>query len=186
ADLLFGDSVPCGKLTMSFPKHVGQCPIYYNHPNTGRPKWTAEDVHQAYASNYIGCGNRPLYCFGHGLSYTKLDYEAMELSDTKMSAEKPLTVKITVKNSGSYAAKETVQLYIRDLFASTVRPVQSLIAFEKIHLEAGEEKTVTFTVTEEMLRFYDASCKHVSEAGEFVIFTGYADHKYKEAKFFLE
>lgn len=186
ADLLFGDSVPCGKLTMSFPKHVGQCPIYYNHPNTGRPKWTAEDVHQAYASNYIGCGNRPLYCFGHGLSYTKLDYEAMELSDTKMSAEKPLAVKITVKNSGSYAAKETVQLYIRDLFASTVRPVQSLIAFEKIHLEAGEAKTVTFTVTEEMLRFYDASCKHVSEAGEFVIFTGYADHKYKEAKFFLE
>jgi beta-glucosidase len=110
----------------------------------------------------------------------------MELSDTKMSAKKPLTVKITVKNSGSYAAKETVQLYIRDLFASTVRPVQSLIAFEKIHLEAGEAKTVTFTVTEEMLRFYDASCKHVSEAGEFVIFTGYADHKYKEAKFFLE
>ncbi len=186
ADLLFGDAVPCGKVTMSFPKHVGQCPIYYNHPSTGRPKWTAEDVHQAYASNYIGCGNLPLYPFGHGLSYTKFEYEAMELSDTKMSADKPLTVKITVKNSGEYAAKETVQLYIRDIFASSVRPVQSLIAFEKIHLEAGETKTVTFTVTEDKLRFYDADCKHISEAGEFVIFTGYADHRFKEARFFLE
>ncbi len=186
ADLLFGDAVPSGKITMSFPKAVGQCPIYYNHPSTGRPKWTAEDVHQAYASNYIGCGNLPLYSFGHGLSYTKFEYESMELSDTKMSAENPLTVKITVKNVGNYAAKETVQLYFRDIYASTVRPVQQLAAFEKIALAPGEKKTVTFTVTEEMLRFYNAECKHVSEAGEFVIFTGYADHRYKEARFFLK
>ncbi|MBE6640700.1 MAG: beta-glucosidase [Ruminococcaceae bacterium] len=186
ADLLFGNAVPCGKLTMSFPKEVGQCPIYYNHPSTGRPKWTAEDVHQRYASNYIGCGNLPLYCFGHGLSYTKFEYEAMELSGTRISAEESLTVSIKVKNAGKYAAKETVQLYIRDIFASTVRPVQQLVAFEKIFLAPGEAKTVTFTVTEEMLRFYDADCKHVSEAGEFVIFTGYADHRYKEARFRLD
>ncbi|MBQ2734127.1 MAG: beta-glucosidase BglX [Clostridia bacterium] len=186
ADLLFGDAVPCGKVTMSFPKHLGQCPIYYNHPSTGRPKFNAEEVHLDYVSNYIGCGNLPLYPFGHGLSYTKFEYLSMELSDSSMTAEKPLTVKVTVKNSGSYAAKETVQLYIRDLVASSVRPVQSLIAFEKIALEAGETKTVTFTVTEDKLRFYDADCNYISEAGEFVIFTGYADHKFKEARFFLE
>ena len=185
ADLLFGDAIPCGKVTMSFPKSVGQCPIYYNHPNTGRPKRTEENVHQAYASNYIGCGNLPLYPFGYGLSYTQFEYLSMELSDTEMTEDKPLTVKITVKNSGKYAAKETVQLYIKDVFASSVRPVQSLIAFEKIHLEAGETKTVTFTVTEDKLRFYDAECKCISEAGEFVIFTGYADHRFKEARFNL-
>lgn len=176
ANLIFGKANPCGKVSMSFPKAVGQCPIYYNHPATGRPKKTAEDVHQGYASNYIGCGNLPLFPFGHGLSYTTFEYESLELDKNEMTKDGKITVKITVKNTGKMAGKETVQLYMRDLFASTVRPIQSLIGFKKIELSAGETKTVTFEITEPMLRFYDANCKFISEAGDFTVSTGYADN----------
>ncbi len=176
ARLLWGDANPCGKVTMSFPKAVGQCPIYYNHPATGRPKRKPEDVHQPYASNYIGCGNLPLYPFGHGLSYTSFTYEALELDRHEMTADGAITVRVTLKNTGDRCGKEVVQLYIHDLVASTVRPIQSLVAFEKVELDAGESKTVTFQITEPMLRFWDAECNHVSEPGEFDLFVGYADH----------
>ncbi len=176
ANLLFGKANPCGKVSMSFPKAVGQCPIYYNHPSTGRPKRKPEDVHQGYASNYIGCGNLPLYPFGHGLSYSNFVYESLELDRTEMSSTDTLTVRITLKNESDRAGKEVVQLYLHDLFASTVRPIQSLIAFEKVELAAGERKTVTFEVKEPMLRFYDAECNWISEAGEFTLSTGCADN----------
>ena len=176
ANLLFGKANPCGKVSMSFPKAVGQCPIYYNHPSTGRPKRTAEDVHQGYASNYIGCGNLPLYPFGHGLSYTTFEYESLVLDKNEMTKEGKINVKITVRNTGDRAGKETVQLYMRDLYASTVRPIQSLIGFKKIELAAGERKTVEFEITEPMLRFYDANCKFISEPGDFTVSTGCADN----------
>ena len=186
ANLLFGKVNPSGKVSMSFPKAVGQCPIYYNHPSTGRPKSKPEDVHQGYASNYIGCGNLPLYPFGHGLSYTTFTYESLELDRTEMTADDTLTVRITVKNDGDREGKEVVQLYMHDLFASTVRPIQSLIGFEKVTLAPGERKTVTFTVTEPMLRFYDAECNLISEPGEFTLSTGYADNLILTQKFELK
>ncbi len=185
ANLLFGKVNPSGKVSMSFPKAVGQCPIYYNHPSTGRPKKKPENVHQGYASNYIGCGNLPLYPFGHGLSYTEFVYESMELDSHTLSKDGKITVKITVKNAGRMDGKETVQLYIHDLYASAVRPIQQLVAFEKIALAAGETKTVTFEITEPMLRFWDADCNLISEAGDFDLFVGYADNQYIKDSFKL-
>ncbi len=176
ARLLFGDANPCGKVTMSFPKAVGQCPIYYNHPMTGRPKTKPENEHQGYASSYIGCGNLPLYPFGHGLSYSNFIYESLELDSDILTSDGEITVKITLKNDSDIAGKEVVQLYMRDLVASTVRPIQSLIAFEKIDLAANETKTVTFKVRESMLRFYDMDCNFISEPGEFTLSTGHADN----------
>ncbi len=186
ANLLFGRVNPSGKVSMSFPKAVGQCPIYYNHPITGRPKKKPEDVHQGYASNYIGCGNLPLYPFGHGLSYSDFVYESLELDKTEMTKDEKITVKITIRNNGERSGKEVVQLYMHDLYASTVRPIQSLIGFEKVELAAGECKTVTFEVTEPMLRFYDVDCNFISEAGEFTLSTGHADNLVLTKSFFLK
>lgn len=176
AELLFGRANPSGKVPMSFPRSVGQCPIYYNRPSTGRPKTKPDCEHQPFASNYIDCGNLPLYSFGHGLSYSELVYESLTLDCTEMSRKDRLVAKVTLRNAGMHAAKETVQLYLRDHVAATVRPIQSLIAFEKVALDAGERKTVTFEITEPMLRFYDFDCNLISEAGEFTLSTGYADH----------
>ncbi len=177
ANLLFGIVNPSGKVSMSFPKATGQCPIYYNRTRTGRPKRDAEDDKlQRYTSSYIDCGNLALYPFGHGLSYTSFEYEGMELDRTCITPNEALKVRITLKNSGDRAGKEVVQLYMYDVVASVVRPIQQLIAFEKISLEAGERKTVEFTVTEEMLRFYNFECEHISEAGEFILYTGHADN----------
>jgi len=177
ADLLFGDANPAGKVTMSFPKNVGQCPIYYNHTNTGRPISKAEEgLRKTYRSNYIDCGNLPLYSFGYGLSYSDFVYEGMELDTDELSDDGAINVDITVFNDSNVAGKETVQLYMRDLYASTARPIQQLIAFEKITLAAMERKTVRFTVTEPMLRFWNNKNEFVSEEGEFNLMTGYADN----------
>ena len=176
ANLLFGRVNPSGKVTMSFPKAVGQCPIYYNHPSTGRPKQTPEDEFQVCASNYRDCGNLPLYSFGHGLSYSHFTYEALTLDTDSMTADTAITVTVTLRNDSEREGQEVVQLYLHDLVASTVRPVQSLIGFEKVKLAAGERKTVTFSITEPMLRFCDFDGKFISEAGEFTVSAGYADH----------
>lgn len=176
ASLLFGDANPSGKVTMSFPKAVGQCPIYYNHPITGRPKRRGELEHEMYTSNYIGCGNLPLYSFGHGLSYSSFVYESLEIDTDKLTKDSEINVKITLRNDSDRKGKEVVQLYMRDLYASTVRPVQSLIDFKKIEIGAGERVTVEFKVTEPQLRFYDFDCNFISEPGKFELSTGYADH----------
>ena len=186
ANLLFGEANPSGKLTMTFPRSVGQCPIYYNRVNTGRPKTKPDNERQIYASTYLDCGNLPLYSFGHGLSYTTFEYLDMTLENKTMSDKDPLKVNVTVRNAGERAGKEVVQLYIHDRVASTVRPVQSLAAFKKISLDAGEVKTVQLEIPEERLRFYNDRCECVSEAGWFDIFVGYADHPYIEDEFFLE
>lgn len=176
ADLLLGKANPCGKLSMTFPRSVGQCPIYYNHTNTGRPKTGPDEKHMPYSSNYIGCGNLPLYSFGYGLSYSKFVYEDLKLSADQMSAEDTVTVSITVRNDSAVAGKETVMLYMRDMVASNTRPIQQMIAFEKVDFAPWEEKTVTFEIREPMLRFWNNRQEFVSEPGLFQISTGYADH----------
>lgn len=181
ANLLFGRANPCGKLSTSFPKAVGQCPIYYNRTNTGRWKTKPEEIHQPYASSYIGCGNLPRFFFGEGLSYTEFAYESMTLDRTEMTKDDVIRVSVTVRNVGERAGKEVVQLYLHDLVSSTVRPIQELIAFEKIALEAGEAKTVVFEIREPMLRLWNPCNEFVSEKGEFTVSVGYADHmKYTE------
>jgi len=176
ANLLFGRANPCGKLSTSFPKAVGQCPIYYNRTNTGRPKTKPEEIHQPYASSYIGCGNLPRFFFGEGLSYTEFVYEGMTLDKTEMTKDETIRVSVTVRNAGERAGKEVVQLYLHDLVSSTVRPIQELVAFEKIELQAGETKTVIFEITEPMLRLWNPCNEFVSEKGDFTISVGYADH----------
>ncbi len=175
ASLLFGNANPCGKLSMTFPYSVGQCPIYYNHLNTGRPK-RDDSRFYGYTSNYIDAPNLPLYSFGHGLSYSNFVYEGLELSSNKLTANGEIEAVVTIKNDSSVDGKETVMLYMRDLVASTSRPVQQLIAFEKVEIKAGETKQVKFKVTEPMLRFWNDKDEFVSENGKFQLSTGYADH----------
>jgi len=187
ANLLFGDANPCGKLSMTFPKNVGQCPIYYNHRSTGRMKDPALDgEHIMYVTNYLDSGNLPQYSFGHGLSYSDFVYEDMKISSDEMTADGEIKVSITVKNDSDRAGKEVVMLYMQDLFASTARPVQQLLDFKKLYFEAGETKTVEFFVREPQLRFYNPQNEYVSEPGEFLLSTGYADHLLHTKKFILK
>lgn len=177
ANLLLGKANPSGKLSMSFPKATGQCPIYYNRTNTGRPKSAENDDRFClYLSNYIDCGNLPLYSFGHGLSYSNFVYEGLELSGDKITAEKPVLARVTVRNQSAITGKETVMLYMRDMFASNARPIQQLIAFEKVEIPAGESRVIEFVIDETMLRFWNNDHAFVSEPGLFKISTGYADH----------
>lgn len=177
ANLLFGDANPSGKVSMSFPKATGQCPLYYNHPNTCHPvPIENEGKYMPYHSNYLDCGNLALFPFGYGLSYSHFVYESLELSANEMTKGDKVSVKITVHNDSDRAGKETVLLFMRDMFASCVRPIQQLIDFKKVHFEAGERKTVEFTIEEEMLRFWNAENQFVSEPGEFRISTGCADN----------
>ncbi len=186
ANLLFGRANPSGKVSMSFPKSTGQCPIYYNHPTTGRPPRKPEGVFGGYSSSYIDCGNLPLYPFGYGLSYSTFVYQSLELDREELTADGSITARVTLTNTSDREGREVVQLYMRDLVASTVRPVASLIGFSKVTLAPGETKTVEFTVTEPMLRFYDLKCNHISEPGEFTLSTGCADHLLLTRSFWLK
>jgi len=171
ANLLFGEVVPSGKLTMSFPYSSGQCPIYYNHYRTGRPSpYGRYDI--LHATRYLDTPNEPLYPFGYGLSYTEFAYSAIELSSNKMERGGEITASVTVTNVGKYKAKEIVQLYIRDVAGSFVRPVKELKGFEKIELDVGESKKLIFTITEEMLAFYGAGMRRNAEKGKFHAFIG--------------
>lgn len=170
-DVLFGDVNPGGKLTMTFPKNVGQIPLYYNHKNTGRPlaegKWF-----EKFRSNYLDVDNEPLYPFGYGLSYTTFGYSPVSLSSPTMERDGKVFASVTVTNTGSRAGSEVVQLYVRDLVGSITRPVKELKGFEKIHLSPGESRTVTFEITADLLRFYDYELNHVVEPGDFSIMIG--------------
>ena len=170
ADALLGKVNPSGKLSMSFPRNVGQIPVYYNHKNTGRPltgKWFAK-----FQSNYIDVPNDPLYPFGYGLSYTQFEYGNVELSAKQLKGNQTLTVTVPVKNTGKYAGKEVVQLYIRDEVGSITRPVQELKGFNKIELAPGETKNVSFNITPELLKFYNGDLKFDWESGDFQIMIG--------------
>ena len=173
ASLLFGDAVPSGKITMTFPRALGQCPIYYNHYTTGRPKAEEDDEKFVrFTSCFLDMPNSPLYPFGYGLSYTSFEYSNLTLSSDTMNRGDTLVASVKVKNTGKYKAKEAVQLYIRDVKGSCVRPVKELKGFEKITLDVGEEKTVSFEITEEMLKYWNRDLKFVAEKGEFQVFIG--------------
>lgn len=184
-DVLFGDVNPSGKLTMTFPKNVGQIPLFYNHKNTGRPlpegKWF-----EKFRSNYLDVDNDPLYPFGYGLSYTNFQYSDITLSAPTMGQDGSVTAMVTVTNTGKYDGAEVVQLYIRDLIGSITRPVKELKGFDKIFLKAGESKTVSFKITPELLRFYDYELNYVAEPGDFDIMIGGSSQCVKTAHLSLD
>ena len=149
SDVLFGDYNPSGRLTMSFPRRVGQVPLHYNEFNTGRPVKTS--IHNSrFTSRYIDVENTPLYPFGYGLSYTKFEYGDIKISSDKLTNNSTITASIKVKNVGDIAGYETVQLYIQDIKGSVVRPVKELKGFKKVKLESGEEQDIEFVINEEM------------------------------------
>ena len=171
ANLAFGEVSPEGKLPMSFPAHTGQCPIHYDHFNTGRPRGN-DLVRSPYSSAYIDGQNSPLYPFGYGLSYGAFEYGKVSLSKTQLRRGEKIEASVTVKNVGTRAAAETVQLYLRDRVASVVRPVKELKAFKKVRLAAGEEQRVTFEIGEDMLKFYNSDLEYAAENGDFTAYTG--------------
>ncbi len=171
ADVLFGDVNPGGKLTTTFPQNIGQVPIYYAHKNTGRPlpegKWF-----EKFRSNYLDVTNEPLYPFGFGLSYTTFTYGEVKLSSPAMKMDSTITVSCEVRNTGGREGEEVVQLYVRDVVGSVTRPVRELKGFQKINLQAGEFKVVSFTLTTTDLSFYREDLEFVAEPGEFQVFIG--------------
>lgn len=185
SDVLFGDVNPSGKLTATFLQNVGQIPLFYNHKNTGRPlqegRWF-----EKFRSNYLDVSNEPLYPFGYGLSYTTFAYSDIHLSSTEMSADGELTATVTVTNTGSRDGAEVVQLYIRDLVGSVTRPVKELKGFEKIFLKAGESRKVSFSITPELLKFYNYDLQFVCEPGDFDVMIGGNSRDVKKARFLLK
>ena len=183
-DVLFGAVNPGGKLTMTFPKSVGQIPLYYAHKNTGRPlkegKWF-----EKFRSNYLDVDNDALYPFGYGLSYTTFRFSDITLNRSSIGMDNELVASVTVTNTGDRAGSEVVQLYIRDLVGSVTRPVKELKGFEKIYLRPNESRTVRFTIAPEMLKFYNADLKFVAEPGDFDVMIGPDSRNVKTARFTL-
>lgn len=180
ADVLFGDVNPSGKLTTSFPRSNGQMPVYYNHKNTGRPHGDFEP-YRKFVSAYMDVVNGPLFCFGYGLSYTTFEYSDVKLSATEMPMDGTITASVTVKNTGEREGKETVQLYIHDIYSSSTRPVKELKGFQKISLKPGESKTVEFQITAEDLKYYNHELEYVCEPGDFEIMIGTNSNEVKKA-----
>ncbi len=170
AQVLYGDYNPSGKLPMTFPRTIGQVPIYYNHKNTGRP--TMNEPESVFWSHYGDEKNTPLYPFGFGLSYSKFEYSDMKLSNNSFSKNGEIQVTVTLKNSGKVTGKEVVQLYIRDLIGSITRPVKELKGFEMVELQPNESKIVTFTINEKTIEFFTANSKWEVEPGDFKVFVG--------------
>lgn len=170
AAVLYGDYNPSGKLPMTFPKSVGQVPIYYNHKNTGRPHNPGNDI--VFWSHYMDVSNEPLYPFGHGLSYAEFQYSALSLSTHSINENQPITVSFNVKNTSKVEGKEVVQLYIRDLIGSITRPVKELKDFQMVSLMPNETKKVSFTIAKEKLQYYTANHKWEVEPGDFKVFVG--------------
>jgi beta-glucosidase len=168
ADVLFGDVNPSGKLPATFPRAVGQLPVYYNHKNTGRPA----DDHQRNTSRYMDLPSTPLYPFGYGLSYTSFSYSQLQLGSTRMEAGDSVVVSVVVKNTGNCQGEEVVQLYIRDEVGSVTRPVKELKGFQRISLAPGQSQRVSFTLTPEQLKFYDCSMRWSVEPGKFKVYVG--------------
>lgn len=183
-DALFGYVNPGGKLTMTFPKNVGQIPLYYAHKNTGRPlaqgKWF-----EKFRSNYLDVDNDPLYPFGFGLSYTTFSIGDVDLSRSAIDMNGELTAAVMVTNTGTWPGTEVVQLYIRDIVGSTTRPVKELKGFQKIFLEPGQSEVVRFKIAPEMLRYYNYDLQFVAEPGDFEVMIGPNSRDVKSARFTL-
>jgi beta-glucosidase len=184
ADILFGAYNPSGKLPSTFPKHLGQVPIFYNHKMTGRPY--NDQVLDKYKSRYLDVENDPLFPFGFGLSYTTFSYGDVKLSANEIASDGNLTVTCRVTNTGPKAGDEVVQLYIRDLVGSVTRPVKELKGFQKIVLKPGESKDVSFTLSKNDLSFYRKDMTFGTEPGKFVVFVGGNSRDTKQAEFELK
>jgi beta-glucosidase len=168
---------------MSFPRSVGQIPIYYNHKNTGRP--AAREFHK-FQSNYLDVPNDPLYPFGYGLSYTNFNYSDIQLSDSVMTAGQAIKATVTVTNSGNYDGEEVVQLYIFDRIASVTQPLKKLKGFQKIFLKKGESRAVTFPIGINELKFFNTDLKYIAEPGDFRVYIGGNSRDVKAANFKLK
>lgn len=168
ADVLFGDCNPSGKLVMTFPRNVGQIPIFYDMKNTGRPY----DARNKYTSKYLDVANEPLYPFGHGLSYTSFEYNNLSVSSNTISFDEDLEISLELKNTGDVPGEEVVQLYIQDIFGSVTRPVKELKGFKKVYLEAGQTEKIVFSVSSKNLEFYTQDMSYKAEAGNFKIYVG--------------
>ena len=171
-DVLFGDENPSGKLTATFPRSVGQIPIYYSYKNTGRPLTNTEGKFVKFLTNYIDERNEPLFPFGYGLSYTTFSYANLKVSQPRMSVSDKIQVSIDVTNTGMFDGKEVVQMYIRDVIGSVTRPVKELKGFQKVLIKKGETKKVTFELTVDDLKFYNSELEWVAEPGTFEVFVG--------------
>ncbi|MDO4496415.1 MAG: beta-glucosidase BglX [Bacteroidales bacterium] len=183
-DVLFGDKAPQGHLTTTFPQHVGQVPIYYNHKNTGRP--IGENDYGKFTSGYLDVTNAPLYPFGYGLTYTTFKMSDIRLSSSTLTANSSLTASVTLTNTGKREGTTIVQLYTRDLAASVTRPVQELKGFKHVTLQPGESQEVSFEVNAEMLKFYNAQLQYVCEPGDFDLMIGLDCRDVKHAAFALK
>lgn len=172
AQTLFGDNNPNGKLPITFPRNVGQIPIYYNHKNTGRPYLGLSDPEQKYKSRYTDSDISPLFPFGFGLSYTTFTYSELKISAYRIKRKETLKIEVEITNSGNFDGAEVAQLYIKDLVGSVTRPVKELKGFEKIFLKKGEKKIVSFEISSDDLKFYDKNMIFNSESGTFEIFIG--------------
>jgi beta-glucosidase len=184
ADVLLGDYNPAGRLTMSFPAKLGQVPVYYSQFKTGRPM-TRQNQAERFISKYIDGPNDPLYPFGYGLSYTRFSYSDLKLDREQMTRAEAIRASVTVTNTGDRTGEETVQLYIQDLYGSTVRPVKELKGFQKITLNPGESREVVFTIREADLRYYTADMSYQAEPGEFTVYLGPNSRDVAEAGFTL-
>lgn len=167
-DIIFGDANPSAKLTMSFPQATGQCPIYYNHYNTGRP----HESNVRYVSRYQDIPTESYYPFGYGLSYSKFIYSCLNLSNKVLTKDSKIKVSVKIKNDSNRIGEEIVQLYIQDLVAKVVRPVKELKAFQKVIILPKQEKKVTFEISEDMLKFWDENLRYDSENGDFKVYIG--------------
>ncbi|HEX9250887.1 MAG TPA: glycoside hydrolase family 3 N-terminal domain-containing protein [Ignavibacteriaceae bacterium] len=181
SQVLFGDYNPSGKLPVTFPRSVGQVPIYYNHKNTGRPP----NAKERYTSKYFDISITPLYPFGYGLSYTTFEYSDISLNKRELTNKDSILVSVKVRNTGDYDGEEVIQLYIQDLFGSVTRPVKELKGFKKVMLNRGEEKTIDFYIYEKDLRFTGADMNFKSEPGMFKVYVGTNSADLKESQFEL-
>ena len=182
ADVLFGTYNPSGKLSATFPRNLGQVPIYYNHKNTGRPSAPNSPKFQ---SNYLDVPNTPLFPFGYGLSYTSFAYSDFSINKKEMRASEKITASVTVTNNGNYDGEEVVQLYIRDIVGSITRPLKELKGFQKVFLKKGESKKITFTIGTNDLKFYNYDLKWVAEPGDFEVMIGTNSEQVSKTSFKL-
>jgi len=171
ADVLFGDINPSGKLTMTFPRNVGQIPIFYNSKNTGRPI-NPEKPFEKYKSNYLDAPNSPLYPFGYGLSYTTFSYSDIKINKTEFQKDDQIIATVEIKNTGERDGEEIVQLYIRDLVGNVTRSVKELKGFKKILVKKGETVTVTFNISTSELSYYHEDMSFTLDSGDFELFVG--------------
>jgi beta-glucosidase len=170
ADVVFGETNPSGKLTATFPRNVGQVPIYYAIRNTGRPQ--AGEAFTKFKTNYLDVENSPLFAFGYGMSYTKFEYSGLSISNETLTENDTIEVSVKVSNTGNFDGEEVVQLYVRDVVASVTRPVKELKGFKKIFIKKDETETVTFQLSANDLAFYHQDLQFYAEPGEFMVFVG--------------